>query len=314
MLPRMDRLAGLGLAAMLGAFAASAGAAPAGAAEFVTGPVKVLAAAGERELRKGDSIEVGDLVSTGSGRAQLRFGDGGFVSLQPRTQFRIDAYHFKGSADGSARGVFRLLAGALRATSGLIGSSNRDAYQLKTPVATIAIGGAGYTGEFDGKSLKAAVFDGDIVLRNPGGELELGNGQAAFVRDSGTRPELSFERPRAGPATLAERFVAALRPVGDGAGVGPGVGPVDTIVPFILNERLVAVAVQGFGVTVSAVSQYGFAGSTVSMSGVVADFDSRRLDFSDRAGSGGHTVAGNTSGYGFFSGRASTGPTGFARK
>ena len=173
----------------------------AGAVEFANGPVRVTGAAGERLVKKGDPIEVGDEVNTGAGRAQVRFTDGGFVSLQPNTQFRVDEYNFNGKADGTEKSLFSFAKGALRAITGLIGKgSNKDAYAVRTAVATIGIRGTGYTGESDGTSLKAAVFDGRIFLRNAAGELEVTRGNAAFVRDVNTAPQLTFNRPSAGPS------------------------------------------------------------------------------------------------------------------
>src|SRR3990170_2668745 len=45
--------------------------------------------------------------------------------------------------DGSERGVFGLLRGALRTVTGLIGRVNRDAYLIQTPTATVGIRGTG---------------------------------------------------------------------------------------------------------------------------------------------------------------------------
>ena len=64
------------------------------------------------EVRSADELFANDLVITGAdGRAQIRFTDGAIVSLQPRTEFRIDEYRFDAQAQ---RGVFTLLRGALR--------------------------------------------------------------------------------------------------------------------------------------------------------------------------------------------------------
>ena len=40
------------------------------------------------------------------GRAQLRFDDGGMISLQPRTEFRIDRYQYNSPAGGEDKGFF----------------------------------------------------------------------------------------------------------------------------------------------------------------------------------------------------------------
>ena len=85
-------------------------AAPAARVEFVVGKVVALDTQGrERVLARGATVGEGDTVDTGPGRAQLRFTDGAYVSLQPRSKFRIDAYRFEGRTDGNERGFFSLL-------------------------------------------------------------------------------------------------------------------------------------------------------------------------------------------------------------
>ena len=75
----------------------------AGQLEFAVGNVNVIATNGyPRSLRKGAEINSGDTVVTGdNGRAQVRFSDGGYISLQSNTRFRIDEYRYQGSTDGN---------------------------------------------------------------------------------------------------------------------------------------------------------------------------------------------------------------------
>src|SRR5690606_3717838 len=88
--------------------------------EFAIGQVSAIGADGkERPVVKGMQIEQGDTVQiTDSGRAQLRFSDGGYISLQPNTQFRVDEYNYDGKTDGKEKGFFSLLKGGLRAITG----------------------------------------------------------------------------------------------------------------------------------------------------------------------------------------------------
>src|SRR3954466_11576122 len=71
----------------------------AGPLEFAVGNVSVIAANGyPRSLRKGAEINSGETVITGdNGRTQVRFSDGGYISLQSNTRFRIDEYRYQGS-------------------------------------------------------------------------------------------------------------------------------------------------------------------------------------------------------------------------
>jgi hypothetical protein len=74
---------------------AAASAAPsAGVAQFIVGDVNVRRTdGGTTPLVKGKDIESGQAIVTGaSGRAQVRFTDGGLVSLQPNTEFKVANY------------------------------------------------------------------------------------------------------------------------------------------------------------------------------------------------------------------------------
>src|SRR4051812_25627512 len=136
---------GLMLALISTAFAGEAGAAAAGRIEFTIGGATVSGSNGQqRPLAKGLELDKGDTVHTGQdGRAQIRFSDGAYVSLQPNTEFAIRDYNFEGKTDGSERGLFGLAKGAMRTVTGLIGRVNRKQYAIVTPTATIGIRGTG---------------------------------------------------------------------------------------------------------------------------------------------------------------------------
>ena len=85
------------IAAVAAAYPAVGYSAPAAQVDFAVGDVTAVGANGRsRTLGKGAQIEQGDTVNTNGGRAQLRFTDGAYVSLQPQTQFRIDQYRYEG--------------------------------------------------------------------------------------------------------------------------------------------------------------------------------------------------------------------------
>ena len=176
------------MAALAAAFPLTGQAAGAARVDFVVGDVKALTPDGRsRTLGKGAEIENGETVDTGSGRAQVRFSDGAQVSLQPQTQFRIDAYEFKGAADGSEKGFFSLLKGAMRTITGAIGKAERKAYRLDTAVATIGIRGTEYAVAY-GKSITVTTNSGLIEVCNNGGCLLVEAGQSAYVPDANTAP------------------------------------------------------------------------------------------------------------------------------
>lgn len=151
------------------------------------GVVAIQADGTKRVLTRGDEIRAGETVDTGGGRAQLRFTDGAMVSLQPQTQFRIDAYEFKAQADGSEKGFFSLLKGALRTITGAIGKKDRMAYRLDTAVATIGIRGTSFSVAY-GNSITVSTTEGAVEACNNGGCLVVGAGQSAYVKDIDTAP------------------------------------------------------------------------------------------------------------------------------
>src|SRR4051794_14700278 len=178
----------------------SACAAPAAHVEFVMGdPTAIHAAGRERVLRKGDSVESGDMVNTRTGRAQLRFSDGAYVSLQPDTQFRIDDYRYDGKSGGSERGFFSLLKGGMRTITGLVGRMHKRNYQVSTTVATIGIRGTEYTLSMNG-GLRGSVGEGEIQVCNTGGCLPVTSGQSFVVVQPDTRPNIAAKKSDLPPA------------------------------------------------------------------------------------------------------------------
>lgn len=163
--------------------------------DFTLGPVSVQSTGGQtRALAKGATIDDGDTVITGpDGRAQLRFTDGAYVSLQPESQFRIDQYRFSGRSDGTERGFFSLLKGGLRTITGLVGRTNRKNYQVTTSVATIGIRGTEYTIQY-GKSIHGTVGGGEIEVCNGSGCFPFTNGESYYVQAPDVRPQLTDKK------------------------------------------------------------------------------------------------------------------------
>ncbi len=166
----------------------------AGTVYFATGDSKLIRGGRSLPLRHGTEVNSGDTIETGHGRAQVRFTDGGFVSLQPDTTFRVDDYEFQEQKPEKRRGFFSLLKGGLRAISGLIGRRDREKYRLKTPVATIGIRGTEYLVKLNG-GLYVSVGDGSIWVYNDAGELVLLAGQSAHVSGPHAAPELTRGKP-----------------------------------------------------------------------------------------------------------------------
>ena len=175
----------------------------AGRADFVVGKVEATTADGARRtLIKGSEINAGETINTDvNARAQIRFIDGGFISLQPNTVFRVDEFNYQNKTDGGERSFFSLLKGGLRAITGAIGHTNRDTYRVNTPVATIGIRGTGYNAMLS-DGLFVNVGEGTISLTNNAGLLLVSAGGAAFVANINTPPAPTAKQPQMPPAGL----------------------------------------------------------------------------------------------------------------
>lgn len=164
--------------------------------EFAIGNVMAVSTDGSsRPLIKGQEINAGDMVQTSNnGRAQLRFKDGGYISLQPNTQFRVDEYSYDGKIDGNEKSFFSLIKGGLRAITGAIGHVNKTNYRVNTPVATIGIRGTEFLAQY-GDKLLVRVGNGAVYMSNSTGDLVLFSGQSGEVTDENSQPEYSSEEP-----------------------------------------------------------------------------------------------------------------------
>lgn len=185
--------------------------APAARVDFATGNVKAIGANGQsRTIVKGAQIEQGETISTNNGRAQLRFTDGAYVSLQPESEFRIDQYRFDGKQDGNEKGFFSLLKGGLRTITGLVGRSNKQNYQVSTSVATIGIRGTEYTIQY-GQSVTGTVGEGEINVCNGGGCLSVMNGESYYVQGQALKPVMTNKRVDL-PPTPPQPVTPVLQP------------------------------------------------------------------------------------------------------
>lgn len=180
------------LAAMISAAFPTWVHAAAGKVEFASGGAAIQSADGSSKvLAKGMDINTGDTILTGSGRAQVKFTDGGYMSFQPNTQFKVEDYNFDGRQDGTEKGFFRLIEGGLRAVTGLVGKQNKTNYRVATPVATIGIRGTYFLAEFREK-LRTHVGQGSVYVFNDQGDIILFEGQSAEV-EAGGAPKYTDE-------------------------------------------------------------------------------------------------------------------------
>lgn len=195
--------------------------AAAGQVLFALGRVEIQRGAQTLAATRGAAVEVGDVVSTGpTGLTQLRMQDGALLSLRYGSSMKVEEYQLpvapapvaagKAPAAGGGRSALRLLRGAFRTVTGLIGKGAGDSYSVVTPVATIGIRGTDYSaaycsgdcgGTADG--LYVGVSNGGIEVRNDAGSLDLGDDQYGYVRNNETPPERALAPPEALQTAIA---------------------------------------------------------------------------------------------------------------
>ena len=142
----------------------------AGVAQFAVGDVSVRRGATNLPVNKGQVIESGDNIVTGaSGQTQIRFSDGGFVSLTPNSQFNINRYADENDAGKDSFAV-SFLRGGMRAITGLIGKRKAENYKVTTNTATIGIRGSAFSAKInpDGTMDVAGEQDSIEVCTNAG--------------------------------------------------------------------------------------------------------------------------------------------------
>jgi len=170
-------------------FVSAAMAAGAGKITYLEGHADILAADGKtRAAQKSALISQGDTVLTGKdGKLDIRFSDDSIFQLRPESQFRIEEYLYNGKADGQEKASYRLLKGAFRTVTGVIGKNNKQAYMVATSEAAIGIRGTDYTARL-ANGLRVSVNRGEIFLSNRAGSFAVTEGQSAYVRDADSAP------------------------------------------------------------------------------------------------------------------------------
>ncbi|NVM21237.1 MAG: FecR domain-containing protein [Desulfobacterales bacterium] len=197
--------------AALGALLVCAGtaqAASAGKFIFVSGKVWVVSSTGEKRLaRKGDDVRESDTIISGTrSYAQLLMQDEGFIAVRPNTRMRIDVFRYNGRGDDEGRSVLSLVRGGFRAITGFIGHTNKENYEIRTPVATIGIRGTDHEPMFipvpapgEVPMGRPGVYDkvnvGETYIQNEAGIVIIGENEVGFAPDAATMPVSFVEIP-----------------------------------------------------------------------------------------------------------------------
>lgn len=169
--------------------------------QHLSGTLSVQRADGSvRLLSEGSQVQQGDVLSTERGSyAQLRFADGGQVTLRPNTQVRLDSFAYNEAQPERDNFTLSLLKSGMRAVTGLIGRRTKDSYRVQTATATIGIRGTDYNAIYIAPpgapglpppGVYVAVADGVVAFFAGGVEQLIGAGQTGFSVSFGQPPVL----------------------------------------------------------------------------------------------------------------------------
>lgn len=146
-------------------------------------------------LARGSELHEGDTIVTASdGTGLITFTDQTIVTLTKATALKISAYNYNKSDKTKEKYTITLVKGGLRTVTGLIAKDNRDAYQVKTPTATIGVRGTDFDVMFEGAEPSGnpktivSVNTGTVNVANYAGSVDVTVGTAAVAADAHTVP------------------------------------------------------------------------------------------------------------------------------
>ena len=169
---------------------------------YSQGMVEVKSYGRSRLLAKGDPVCVGEtIVTSDSGKLQIKMTDDGLVAIRPSTQLKIEKYAYSGSSDDAS--VFVLLKGASRFVTGNIGKRNPQKDLIRTQTATIGVRGTDHEATVilsgDGSGFVSGTYDkvntGVTFIRTEIGEIDIHPNQVGLAADIGKMPVLLKDIP-----------------------------------------------------------------------------------------------------------------------
>ena len=200
-----------------------------GTVQYLSGTISVQRANGSvGVLAEKSSVSVGDVLTTQrDSYAQLRFTDGGQVTLRPDTQVKIETYAYDEGRPDRDSFAMQLFKGGLRSLTGLIGkrTPNRNAYRMVTSTATIGIRGTDYSAFFQPPGppglppgTYVSVHDGEVALVSGGVTLPLLVGQTGFSSGFNIAPKLIPPPPNLPQVVPPPSFGQGFKPSSINAG------------------------------------------------------------------------------------------------
>ncbi len=236
---------------------------PAGQLSDVVGDVQVTMD-GEvaQPALKGAQLKSGMRFTTGDkSSATLKFDDGEVVALTQNTSFKIEDYRYNPKQVEKSNIYFSMLKGGLRALTGLIGSTNHDAFKLSGPGTTIGIRGTEFLFSLVDNVSYMTVTQGSIAVTTVTGEVvTLGVGQVVAVTAAGgVTTGAAAATAAANAGAFSGLDTITLGAAGSGAGAAAETGAAGAATGVISGTTLAAGAV---GVAVVAAAASGGSSGT----------------------------------------------------
>jgi hypothetical protein len=135
-----------------------------------------------RALRKGDTVNQGESITTGpASNIVLRFLDGQVVALAASSTFAINAYTYNPMRPESSNVLLSLINGGMRAVTGLIGKARPQAVAYRAGSATIGIRGTDFLVVMNGQNVVVSVVSGSISFTLGGQTVTVPAGSGTYV-------------------------------------------------------------------------------------------------------------------------------------
>lgn len=159
--------------------------------------------AGEvQPLSPGSGLQAGDVLRTGErARVVLRLDEGSQVKLGENARFAIRQASVEDDQWGLFRGLFEVLSGAFRFTTGALGAQRRREVDIRVGLATAGIRGTDIWGRSTGSQDLVCLIEGSIEITRADQRVQMDTPLSVFTapRDGDPEPLSSVD-----PAQLAE--------------------------------------------------------------------------------------------------------------
>ena len=169
---------------LLGYIAGGVAQAAQGYVQDATGEVKAAIGKGPaRAVARNDTIADDTVFTTGAkSTAVLLFKDGQAITMQEHSSFHVQKYFYDEKDVAKSSIVFALLSGGIRAITGAIGQTNKDAFKLATATATIGVRGTEFVlVTLPNGQVVGQVVSGSISVTNAAGTVVMGPGATFSV-------------------------------------------------------------------------------------------------------------------------------------